>query len=86
MPDVPGRIWIDLDQMSIGYTTVPSEATPHDTAFVPADLFDQLRGAVRLMRAAQSAYFRTRGRDALIRSKEAERAVDDMLNRLELKP
>ena len=37
------------------------------------------RDAVREMRRCQADYFRTRSKDALIASKEAERRVDAML-------
>jgi hypothetical protein len=79
MADTPARIWIDLDQMSQGYTDKAHEATPHDTAFVRAKAFDDLLVAVSHMRSAQKAYFRDRSCDALIKSKEAESKVDRLL-------
>lgn len=80
MADVPARIWLDLDQISMGYTDKVHEATPHDVAFVPAKAFDALVVAVRRMRDCQKDYFRTRSTEALIKSKDAERALDQLLN------
>lgn len=41
---------------------------------------DELEDAVRIMRAAQKEYFRTRAPSALSAAKKAEREVDEMLN------
>ncbi len=83
MTEVPARIWVDLDQMSQGYTDKAHETTPHVVAFVPETRLLALAVAVHDMRAAQKDYFRTRTRETLIRSKEAETAVDRLLISME---
>lgn len=47
MGDFPAEIWIDLDQISQGYTDKPDEATPHDVRYVCGSLHDALANAVR---------------------------------------
>lgn len=44
---------------------------------------DALEDAVRTMRTAQREYFRTRASSALIAAKQAERAVDALLDRID---
>lgn len=42
MSDAPERVWIDPERCPIHYTACPSEATPHDVAYIRADLSDAL--------------------------------------------
>lgn len=45
--------------------------------------YRQLIKMVKTMRNCQKEYFRTRDRDVLIRSKEAEKAVDEQIGKSE---
>lgn len=65
MSDLPARIWIDLTQLRIGYTSDPLDAREDDTEFVRADLVRAAWNAFREARTTKDHWIAVGALDAL---------------------
>ena len=79
--------WVQCDKCGAGhplaFDTEEGSVAAWNSRAKAGRTSDELEDAVRIMRSAQKEYFRTRAPSALCAAKQAERAVDALLAKID---